>query len=129
MLMKTDAKYITEGDGLLDLSKPSLQALSHILRNRDLWPEGFVWDYNECTKCAMGMAHALWNKGNAAKYMEAAFMQTHWLFPNVSHKTIGQIFCNRKNGNLREITYFFEKEMCFITPENIADAIDIHLGA
>ena len=46
--------------GLLDLTKPSLKALSHILRHKELWPEGFKWYFGSCRSCAMGMAKILW---------------------------------------------------------------------
>ncbi len=47
-------------EGLLDLTKPSLKALSHILRHKELWPEGFKWHFDGCHSCAMGMATILW---------------------------------------------------------------------
>ncbi len=49
-----------EGEGLLDLSKPSLQALSHILRHKELWPDEFEWNFADCHHCAMGLAYKLW---------------------------------------------------------------------
>ncbi len=58
----------TEGEGLLDLSKPSLQALSHILRHKELWPEDFKWDFDDCFHCAMGMAHRLWSESITGPY-------------------------------------------------------------
>jgi hypothetical protein len=50
-----------ERDQLLDLNKPSLRALSHILRNKKLWPNGFNWYYGSCDRCAMGIAYQLWS--------------------------------------------------------------------
>lgn len=47
---------------LHDLSKPSLEALSHVLRHPEKWPEGFEWDYEWCSTCAMGLAGLLWNQ-------------------------------------------------------------------
>ena len=43
-----------------DLSRPSLEALAYILRNRHLWPSGFVFSYNSCSQCAMGLARRAW---------------------------------------------------------------------
>jgi hypothetical protein len=40
--------------------KPDLRLLAHVLRHRELWPEGFVWNYSSCTHCAMGLAFQLW---------------------------------------------------------------------
>jgi hypothetical protein len=48
------------GFDLANLDKPTLHALSYSLRHPDTWPEGFVWNYNNCHKCAMGLAHQLW---------------------------------------------------------------------
>lgn len=45
----------------LSLGAPSLEGLAYSLRHPETWPEGFVWDFNECSSCAMGLAHALWN--------------------------------------------------------------------
>jgi hypothetical protein len=44
----------------VDLSEPSLQGLSHILRHRESWPEGFKWDYRDHEQCAMGLTLAFW---------------------------------------------------------------------
>ncbi len=42
------------------LNQPSLEALSFILRNKELWPAHFVWDFSACDQCAMGLAHKIW---------------------------------------------------------------------
>lgn len=42
------------------LGKPSLHGLSYALRHPETWPEGFVWDFARCDKCAMGLAYRLW---------------------------------------------------------------------
>ncbi len=39
---------------------PSPAALAHVLRNRYLWPVGFVFDYANCSTCAMGLAQRIW---------------------------------------------------------------------
>jgi hypothetical protein len=49
-----------EAEPLFDLSKPSLRALSYVLRHRELWPKDFNWQYYDCDSCAMGLASALW---------------------------------------------------------------------
>lgn len=49
-----------EAEQLLDLSRPSLRGLSFLLRHKELWPAGFVWDYGYCDSCAMGLARDLW---------------------------------------------------------------------
>ncbi len=40
--------------------QPSAKNLAYVLRHEELWPKDFVWDYNRCTNCAMGLAHRLW---------------------------------------------------------------------
>lgn len=43
-----------------DLSKPSLEALSWLLRHREAWPKGHVWDYSHGRSCALGMCVGQW---------------------------------------------------------------------
>ena len=43
-----------------DVGKPSLRALSFMLRNEETWPAGFVWNFRNCHRCAMGLAHVVW---------------------------------------------------------------------
>lgn len=57
-----------------NLDKPSLHALSYALRHPDTWPEGFMWNYNQCHQCAMGLAHQLWNIQEAAVTDGASIM-------------------------------------------------------
>lgn len=35
-----------------------LTAAIALLRDRSLWPKGFVWDYGSCRTCAMGLLYA-----------------------------------------------------------------------
>lgn len=48
-------------EAIPDLSTPSLEGLAYLLRHPEKWPEGFKWDYSECSQCAMGLAFHLWN--------------------------------------------------------------------
>jgi len=50
-----------------DLTKPSLHALSYVLRHPEMWPEKFNWGYQNCSSCAMGLAHKLWKDIPATK--------------------------------------------------------------
>lgn len=43
-----------------DLSKPSLAALSHVLRHPEIWPKGFKWNYDSCHRCGIGLTEVLW---------------------------------------------------------------------
>lgn len=44
----------------VDLSKPSIEGLIYALRHPEVWPKGFEFDFRFCSKCAMGLAHAMW---------------------------------------------------------------------
>jgi hypothetical protein len=46
----------------IDLSKPSLAALEHVLRHQSLWPAGFTWNYCDWRCCAEGLAAQLWGR-------------------------------------------------------------------
>lgn len=39
----------------LEKPKMTLRDLSALLRDRDSWPRGFVWDYADVCHCAMGL--------------------------------------------------------------------------
>ncbi len=43
-----------------DLTSPSLAGLAWVLRHREAWPTGHVWDFSHCDRCAMGIALKLW---------------------------------------------------------------------
>lgn len=62
--MTTDTATITSSRTdfakMFDVGKPELHVLSYALRHRDVWPEGFVWDFGDCDKCAMGLVDELW---------------------------------------------------------------------
>lgn len=110
---------------LQDLSKPSLEALSHILRHTELWPVGFEWDYSECEKCAMGLAGKLWRmfvpiNPNAAVLCAAEFF-------GITGKVSHEIF-----GGYGEWIPYVEgcqilRDLDIVTPEMVADQIDKHL--
>jgi hypothetical protein len=51
-------------------NKPSIGALSFALRHPELWPEGFSWDFSQCQRCAMGLAHVMWPKHVTAPHLE-----------------------------------------------------------
>jgi len=44
------------------------KALAFVLRNRELWPEGFVWDYRSFDNCAMGLAVEIFNLNSDQNY-------------------------------------------------------------
>ena len=44
------------------LASPSAEGLIYALRNREVWPEGFKWNYLMCQTCALGLAFRLWRE-------------------------------------------------------------------
>lgn len=87
--------------------KPSLAALSYVLRHREMWPEGFVWDYGSCTRCAMGLSTVLWRTMGTpcTEIMVRSFKM------------------NRDDA--QHIFLFLHKnDVSEITPQHVADAID-----
>ena len=102
-----------EKEALLDLSKPSLKALSHILRDKELWPTGFTWNYGRCDQCAMGMAVELWFKTKTLGVEEHIDLIIEQL--DLEFEVAEVIFLNNPNGRLN---------MSLVTPEMVADEID-----
>lgn len=100
----------TNSQELLDLSKPSLQALSHILRNRELWPTDFEWHYWDCNYCALGLANALWYQ-TIGNYGTSTY--------------VGEVLGLKRNEiNLIFFGYGWATDGMTITPEMVADKID-----
>ena len=95
------------------VKKRDLSELSHVLRNKDLWPKNFEWNYNDCETCAMGLAALLWNEVNGTNTwaMEKAF--------DIDSDTSNAIFLE-----LADHPDDFSK----ITPEHVANAIDEYLA-
>ncbi len=123
MLDKT-VGYNIETEELLDLSTPSLKALSYVLRNRNLWPKKFVWNYNQCYSCAMGLAATLWDLIDP-KYLNIS--SAKGLMPqhlDVSSDAAYEIFLG--GGDWVPI-YNGERDMESVTPEMVADVIDDYL--
>ncbi len=60
MLMKTDAQLLQEIENFDILNKPSLERLSYLLRHEELWPKGFLWGFQWCGSCAIGLAVTVW---------------------------------------------------------------------
>lgn len=125
-----------EADRLMSLDKPSLEGLSYVLRRKELWPEGFVWDYSTCECCAMGLAHKLWGEyiktadevaveeafGLDTDAVDLLFFGGDWA-PTCTYRTI-------KKGWFWDTETEHEKTMLSaVTPEMVADQIDAYLSA
>ena len=54
------------------LGTPSVDGLIYSLRHPETWPNGFSWDFEYCSSCAMGLSRALWPDGQPWKGQRAA---------------------------------------------------------
>lgn len=100
---------------LHDLSKPGLNALSHILRHRELWPKEFRWNYTDCDTCAVGLARELWRLSNDLD-MEKVFD-----IPSFAAENIFFAF----NDWYEDLGVKFSA----VTPEMVADQIDKYIAS
>ena len=107
----------TEADALLDLSKPSLEALAFMLRHREMWPGGFEWNYNECSTCAVGMARRLWESSIPTRYC---------ISEDVA-KAFGMRECDASLIFIRAARRRYILATS-VTPEMVADDIDAYLA-
>jgi hypothetical protein len=96
-------------------SIPSLESLSSILRDQAKWPEGFQWDYTNCSSCAIGLAFKLWTDQEPEEYAMDNF---DWLECElgVPWPVADVIFMNLE----RKLGVRFAD----VTPVQVADAID-----
>lgn len=134
-MLETKLKTGIPGIDLADLSKPSLHALSYALRHPDTWPKDFIWNYNECEKCAMGLAHQLWAQIPQTKPATAAsIMARAFAMPYEAARSI--FLGDWKWVPKREITkghlWWKKNLLCAdhsrVSPEMVADQIDAYLA-
>jgi hypothetical protein len=117
-----------------DLSKPSLHALSYVLRHPHTWPKNFYWDYNECENCAMGLAHLLWHSIPTATPKDgASIMAREFAVPFAVSRSIflGGTWTPTEVKMTGVLWWKSEKHsMDFdrVTPEMVADQIDAYLA-
>lgn len=130
----------SEAEQLFSLDRPSLRALSHILRHKELWPEGFVWNYSSCSTCAMGLAWQIWNMNDdhlayplyrnlrrAAEVFSMPLMESCTIFggyiplnlDNIEGGGIQDDWTKAPDGG---------SSMGHVTPEMVADKIDEYLA-
>jgi hypothetical protein len=103
------------------LSTPTLEGLSYLLRNKELWPDEFVWDYRSCQTCAMGLAAKLW----AAPIRQNAYSKK-WLQWIVD--ATGPMGCDVAHDIFIGLYVVIGVERENITPEHVATAIDAYLA-
>lgn len=110
-----------EKQELFNLSTPSLKNLSHVLRHKELWPGGFRWDYNQCTSCALGLAHELWiQKYNQRPYGTWMALKNLSIKFDMSEVCASLIFIFAHEANQ-------VPSRSNVTPEMVADQIDAYL--
>ena len=98
---------------IVDLGKPSLEALSWLLRHKEMWPRGFEWIYRDCHSCAMGLAWTLWRESIDLPVPEV----------------IAKVFFMEESAACRIfINGAFKHQTLDVTPEMIADDIDEYLA-
>jgi hypothetical protein len=93
----------------IDLSTPTLPGLAHILRNKELWPSGFVWNYADNSTCAMGLTACFWHYAFDGSDFWDWTMKTF----SLTDDDFCPIFFNR----------FDCKKFDQVSPEMVADAI------
>lgn len=111
--MPRDTQSLVEAP--LDPGVPSLELLRDILavgEGHPLWPEGFVWDYNDCTKCAMGLAGTLL-VGIPVTSIHESLMWTEKIYA-MRWQDVHRIFMSEGGGG-------------GITPQHVAAAITAYL--
>lgn len=106
-----------------------LAALPAILRDRSTWPRDFVWNFNQCQTCAMGLSALLMKRTlEAGMAMDSHGKRTalpHWAieaFALSGYPEMVGIFGGDLSTRLR-------LDNRSITPEHVAQAIERHLAA
>lgn len=115
------------------LSKPHLHALSYVLRHPDTWPEGFVWDYNDCLNCAMGLAHELWGLMKDTNVPPNAWLSQAARVFALPYGDAERLFIDEYSMTKSGIAGWLGARRTVrrdaITPEMVADAIDKYMDA
>lgn len=131
-------KPVTETTALFrDLDKPSLHGLSYALRHPDVWPEGFIWNYGNCDNCAMGLAHALWrssipemHRDSGCSIMARTFAMPYGKADSIFLGDLDWIPTKKiTEGHLWWREHRTLSDFRRVTPEMVADQIDIYLAS
>jgi len=102
------------------MKQVTLKELSHLLRHKEEWPEGFIWNYSNREDCAAGLADQKFGLNLGSIDPDNEFHDLYWndlcsVF-NISHHVRDLIFigvaCNKPYA------------MRDVTPEMVADVID-----
>jgi hypothetical protein len=108
------------------LARPSVEGLIYALRHPEVWPEGFVWDYSDCTTCALGLTYRLWISsddeadipwiGKAARWGEKHFGMP----PEIAE----HVFLDLADTRCGEPDAVQQRKFLAITPEHVAAALE-----
>lgn len=118
--------------------RPNLVALAYSLRHPETWPADFVWDYRNCTKCAIGLSLRLWPKlqlpqGQMAQQTwiaremampyDAAKLMFFGLGPPIR---VGRYGAHRRSKGWFRAPHWIADQSA-VTPDDVANAIDQYL--
>ena len=101
-------------------NKPTVGGLSFILRHKELWPQGFVWDYARCESCAMGLAHEIWQDHIPAPSVECMINALGIPLNQAEDVFIRAPSVLAKSAEFSGSRYSIKKT----TPEEVADLLD-----
>ncbi len=130
MLMQT-YKHLLDKIEILDrLDKPSLKRLSYLLRHKELWPKDFVWRFDKCDQCAMGLARAFWDlnvphKRPVSRYYDYEKIMTRTF--GIDEIVAGELFIHPYCA-VQDWCWLGESPFPDITPEMVAGKIDHYLA-
>lgn len=85
--------------------------LSRTLRDRSLWPPNFVWRYESCSCCAIGMSRRLWPELPGMSALEEFATML-----GLTAEQADDVFCGTATA--------LRIERRDVTPEMVADRLD-----
>jgi hypothetical protein len=99
-------------------AEPTLRDLAYALRHKEMWPEGFSWDYRYSESCAIGLCYKLYDRA------PSNFDEFNGDYDGNSSY---MLFCTPVSFFKYPLTLRSER-MHMVTPEMVADRIDDYLG-
>jgi hypothetical protein len=112
--------------------RPNLVALAYSLRHPETWPADFVWDYRNCTTCAIGLSLRLWPK---LQLPDGQMAQQTWIAREMAmpYEAAKRMFFSLgppkrvREGWFRAPHWIADQSA--VTPDDVANAIDRYLAA
>jgi hypothetical protein len=106
--------------------QPTLQALAYALRNPDVWPGDFTWDYRKTDHCALGLAARLWPK-RIQTYGRTVLLTDVLSAFGISHMMAYLIFINARTRHWFLRNLISPQIQADTTPNDVANMIDKYL--